>query len=59
MDHCSSTTHAAGIAVHPSGLVFMIIAGGTNHRIQVLHPDLSFSHMFGCGPGQFNIPDDM
>ena len=52
--------HPAGIAVHPSGLVF--ISDEYNHRIQVLHPDLSFSHMFGSkgsGPGQFNQSDDV
>ena len=53
--------HPVGIAVHPSGrLVF--IADEYNHRIQVLHPDLSFSHMFGSrgsGPGQFKYPDDV
>ena len=43
------------IAVHPTGMV--IIADSKNYRIQVLFPDLSFSHMFGSQgnePGQFN-----
>ena len=33
-----------------------------NHRIQVLYPDLPFSHVFGSqgsGPGQFNVPIDV
>ena len=50
----------AGITVHPSGLVFVI--DDYNHRIQVLHPDMSLSHMFGShgtGPGQFIRPDDV
>ena len=54
----------AGIAVHPSGLVFVV--DQHNHRIQVLHPDLSFSHMFGSldlsgglVAGQFDFPTDV
>ena len=34
-----------GIAVHPSGRVF--VADAYNDRIQVLHHDLTYSHMFG------------
>ena len=46
-----------GIAVHPSGRVF--VADTSNHHVQVLNPDLSYSHMFGSkgsAPGKFNYP---
>ena len=52
--------HLAGIAVHPSGLVFIV--DESSDCIHVLHPDLSLSHMFGSkgsGPGQFICPDDV
>ena len=48
------------IVVHPSGKV--LVADKGNHLVQVLNPDLSFSHSFGsCGSqaGQFNQPYDM
>ena len=50
----------SGIAVHPSGRVFVADTG--NHRIQVLNPDFSYSHMFGSNgsaPGQFRFPHDV
>ena len=46
-----------GIAVHPSGRVF--VADTSNHRIQVLIPDISYSHMFGSkdsAPGKLSYP---
>ena len=46
-----------GIAVSTSGHVY--VCDTDNHRIQVLNPDLTFSHMFGengRGPGQFAHP---
>ena len=50
-----------GLAVHPTtGKVY--IADCNNHRIQVLHPDLSFSHSFGRqgnGEGEFQFPWDV
>lgn len=50
-----------GIAVNPtSGMVF--IADCYNHRVQVLHPDLSFSHFIGSlgeNPGEFKHPFDL
>ena len=45
------------IAVSTSGHVYVCDTG--NHRIQVLNPDLTFSHVFGengRGPGQFMHP---
>ena len=48
------------IVVHPSGKV--LVADCHNHRIQVLNPDLSFSHSFGSHgsqAGQFISPCDM
>ena len=44
MDHFSSSTQQV-LAVHPSGQVFIV--DEFNHHIQVLHPNLSLSHMFG------------
>ena len=49
--------HPSGIAVHPSGRVFVVES--LNHRIQVLNPDLTYSHMFGSkgsALGQFGFP---
>ena len=46
-----------GIAVSTSGHVY--ICDTHNYRIQVLNPDLTFSHVFGeegSGPGQFKSP---
>ena len=48
---------SSGIAVHPSGRVF--VADASNNRIHVLNSDLSYSHMFGSygnAPGQFRNP---
>ena len=51
----------AGIAISPiTGQVY--IADWFKHRIQVLNPDLTFSHLFGkvgTGIGQFNKPRDI
>uniref|UniRef100_A0A1X7T085 Cap-specific mRNA (nucleoside-2'-O-)-methyltransferase 1 n=1 Tax=Amphimedon queenslandica TaxID=400682 RepID=A0A1X7T085_AMPQE len=51
----------SGIAISPiTGQVY--IADRSNHRIQVLNPDLTFSHSFGSeGPanGQFQLPHDI
>ena len=52
--------HPSGIAVHPSGRVFVADTG--NHRIQVLNPDLSYLNMFGnkgSAPGQFSSPRNL
>ena len=49
-----------GTAVHASGRVSVADTG--NHRIQVLNPDLSYSHTigsFGSAPGQFKCPHNM
>ena len=50
-----------GIAISPiTGQVY--IADCCNHRIQVLDPDLTFSHLFGkkgSANGQFNEPRDI
>ena len=50
-----------GIAISPiTGQVY--IADCCNHRIQVLNPDLTFSHSFGkkgSANGQFNEPRDI
>ena len=50
-----------GIAISPiTGQVY--IADSGNHRIQVLNPDLTFSHSFGkkgSGNGQFSKPSDV
>ena len=46
-----------GIAVCSNGHIYMCDTG--NHHIQVLNPDLTFSHVFGergSGPGQFMHP---
>ena len=46
-----------GVGVDKGGRVFVTDTG--NHRVQVLNPDLSFSHIFGekgNGDGQFNCP---
>ena len=56
MDDDNSMT-PAGIAISPiTGQVY--IADSGNHRIQVLNPDLTFSHSFGkkgSANGQFNV----
>uniref|UniRef100_A0A1X7UVD2 B box-type domain-containing protein n=1 Tax=Amphimedon queenslandica TaxID=400682 RepID=A0A1X7UVD2_AMPQE len=53
--------HPAGIAISPiTGQVY--IADPGNHRIQVLNPDLTFSHSFGSegsASGQFQSPRDV
>ena len=52
--------YPSGIAVHPSGKVF--VADTDNHRIQVLNSDLSYSRMFGSkgsAPGQFSFLRDV
>ena len=52
--------YPSGIAVHPSGRVF--VADTNNHCIQVLHHDLTYSHMFGSegsALGQFWFPEDV
>ena len=50
--------YPAGIAISPiTGQVY--INDWANHRIQVLNPDLTFSHSFGChgsAIGQFKYP---
>uniref|UniRef100_A0A1X7URB8 SMP-30/Gluconolactonase/LRE-like region domain-containing protein n=1 Tax=Amphimedon queenslandica TaxID=400682 RepID=A0A1X7URB8_AMPQE len=50
-----------GIAISPiTGQVFVADSG--NHRIQVLNPDLTFSHSFGSqgsANGQFQLPSDI
>ena len=50
-----------GITINKTtGQVFVVDAG--NHRVQVLHPDLTFSHMFGSRGSslwQFNYPIDL
>uniref|UniRef100_A0A1X7UY81 RING-type domain-containing protein n=1 Tax=Amphimedon queenslandica TaxID=400682 RepID=A0A1X7UY81_AMPQE len=50
-----------GIAISPiTGQVY--IADWFNHRIQVLNPDLTFSHSFGSegkANGQFQLPHDI
>uniref|UniRef100_A0A1X7TR12 RING-type domain-containing protein n=2 Tax=Amphimedon queenslandica TaxID=400682 RepID=A0A1X7TR12_AMPQE len=50
-----------GIAISPiTGQVY--IADTNNHRVQVLNPDLTFSHSFGSGGsanGQFQSPYDI
>ena len=50
-----------GIAISPiTGQVY--IADTDNHRIQVLNPDLTFSHLFGkkgSANGRFNKPGDI
>ena len=50
-----------GIAISPTtGLIY--IADASNHRIQVLNPDLSVSRSFGAkgtGSSQFNTPSDI
>ena len=50
-----------GIAISPiTGQVY--IADCDNHRIQVLNPDLTFSHLFGSegsANGQFKFPHDI
>uniref|UniRef100_A0A1X7TCS1 RING-type domain-containing protein n=1 Tax=Amphimedon queenslandica TaxID=400682 RepID=A0A1X7TCS1_AMPQE len=51
----------AGIVISPiTGQVY--IADNGNHRIQVLNPDLTFSHSFGCkgsANGHFQSPHDI
>ena len=51
----------SGIAISPlTGQVY--IADWDNHRIQVLNPDLTFSHLFGSrgsANGQFQYPRDI
>ena len=37
--------HPSGVEVHPYGRVF--VADSLNNHIQVLNPDLLYSHMFG------------
>ena len=52
--NCSHNIH---VSVGTSGHVY--VCDTDNHRIQVLNPDLTFSHMFGeegSGPGQFTHP---
>uniref|UniRef100_A0A1X7SWG3 SMP-30/Gluconolactonase/LRE-like region domain-containing protein n=1 Tax=Amphimedon queenslandica TaxID=400682 RepID=A0A1X7SWG3_AMPQE len=53
--------HPKGIAISPiTGQVY--IAEYSNHRIQVLNPDLTFSHSFGnkgSANGQFQSPTDI
>ena len=50
-----------GIAISPiTGQVYIVDAD--NHRIQVLNPDLTFSHLFGkkgSAMGRFNKPSDV
>ena len=50
-----------GIAISPiTGQVYIV--DRYNHRIQVLNPDLTFSHSFGSGGsanGQFKSPCDI
>ena len=50
-----------GITINKTtGQVFVVDVG--NHRVQVLHPDLTFSHMFGSAgssQGQFQYPIDV
>ena len=50
-----------GVTVHPTtGQIF--IADNSNHRIQVLNKDLTYSHSFGkegSSPEQFNQPWDV
>ena len=53
--------YPSGITVHPTtGQIF--IADNSNHRIQVLNKDLTYSHSFGkkgSSPEQFNYPWDV
>ena len=53
---------------YPSGITInkitgqVIVADNSNHKVQVLQPDLTFSHMFGSkgsGQGQFDGPSDV
>ena len=53
---------------YPSGITInktteqVIVTEWGNHRVQVLQPDLTFSHIFGSrgsGKGQFSIPSDV
>lgn len=50
-----------GVKVHEEdGKVYIVES--SNHRVQVLNPDLTFSHKFGsqgAGPGQFTRPRDI
>ena len=53
-DPCSTTISPI------TGQVYVADRG--NHRVQVLKPDLTFSHTFGTkgsGRGQFNYPRDV
>ena len=43
-----------GIAVHPSGKV--LVADSRNFRVQVLHADISFSHLLEKAPGELSCP---
>ena len=51
----------AGLAISPeTGLIYVADRG--NDRVQVLNPDLTFSHTFGSrgsGDGEFNCPNDV
>ena len=51
----------SGITINKTtGQVFVVDT--CNYRVQVLHPDLTFSHMFGSkgsGQGQFQFPCDV
>lgn len=50
-----------GLALHPV-TAKVYVADCNNHRVQVLHPDLSFSHSFGrpgSGEGEFRFPWDV
>ena len=59
-DESLQFNYPSGIAVHPSGRVF--VADSLNHCIQVLNSDLTYSHMFGSkgsAPGQFRRSRDV
>ena len=58
---CSQLDNPMGIAFHPfTGQVF--VADYNNHRIQILYPNLTYSHSFASQKGhhhQFNYPSDV
>ena len=53
--------HPIGISVHPTTQQ-MFVADLSNHRIQVINDDFTYSHSIGCegtAPGQLNRPWDV
>ena len=39
--------YPCAVAVHHNGRIFVMSIEQWNHRVQVLNPDLSYSHCFG------------